>query len=683
MSLTYISFNLKSIATNIESNEKLEKDFQTIYKPLIKFLFSNPQFCFSFSFTGMQIEYYKKRKCEFLTTLKQLVDRKQIEVLGGGFYDPVLPLLYTADRNGQIDKMSAEIRQSIGKRPRGISLFADSWDSSLVNNLQTCGIEYVLLDSSFISIKKHKFIPLIMSNLGKSVEILPYYDNLKPVIQSESENLNQSSSDLVSASVSEFILKIQKAIEKIEKKESLQGSVDRIVNISLSHEDLQTLIEKDWFNQLNKAISDESSLIKTITPSDYRKNCILKEPAYIAAGINGQIAKWIARPFMENESKQNILMTVYDFMETYPSSHDLYNRILYVSMLVNQFKFDKMRKNAAREKLWQAQNGTGLLCSAKGAFSNSRYRQQAYKYLMEAEKILREDNSFKESVSCFDYNGDGINEYVCRMQNYFSYINTIGGSIQELDILKNTGNYADNLSRVQEYDGCTDAYKRGIFVDHLFSEAQFSKYLSSQPVGEGVFSKTQFTTVKYSSSHHEIQFGATAYFGSTKQKVYLRKKYIINSTGMIIQYILRNESEKNLNAYFAVESNFAHTNFHKTDNQYYNLEAVDNDLMISVDTTKPISEQENHELLNNVDIVRLTDIENGISFSFEPNEKCGYNYFPIIFNRPDFNGIDMVPVHLTFVSTLYWNVNIEPGKEIEKTINFTITNVKKERKSKI
>ena len=34
----------------------------------------------------------------------------------------------------------------------------------------------------------------------------------------------------------------------------------------------------------------------------------------------------------------------------------------------------------------------------------------------------------------------------------------------------------------------------------------------------------------------------------------------------------------------------------------------------------------------------------------------------------------------TFVSTLYWDIDIESGKETEKTINFTITSVKKAKK---
>ena len=162
----------------MESNEILDKNYQAVYKPIVKFLYTHPDFPFSFSLSGNQIRFFKKRKNELITIFRELVERKQVEVLGGGYYDPVLPLLYPVDRNGQIDMLSAEIRQTVGKRPRGISLFGDCWDSSLVNNIHTCGIEYVLLESTLIPDNKRKFLPIIMSDLNKSVDIFPYYDGL-------------------------------------------------------------------------------------------------------------------------------------------------------------------------------------------------------------------------------------------------------------------------------------------------------------------------------------------------------------------------------------------------------------------------------------------------------------------------------------------------------------------------
>ena len=338
-------------------------------------------------------------------------------------------------------------------------------------------------------------------------------------------------------------------------------------------------------------------------------------------------------------------------------------------MLVNQYKSDKMRKNCAREKLWQGQNGQGLLSAS------SSLRQQSYKLLMEAEKILREDNTFKESLTCFDYNSDGINEYICRMQNYFACIASVGGSIQELDILKNTGNYADNLAN--------GTYSRGLFVDHIFTKDDFDKYISAEPAGDGVFSRIRYSELKFSQNHHEVQLYAEAVFKPTKQKLYLKKKYIINSTGMIIQYILRNDSDKPFNAVFAVENNFAHTNFNPNNITYYNLEVIDNDEKLVIEPDKSTEMLNRKNKLSKVNNIRLTDSESGISFGLEPNENCNFCYYPMIFKRPDFVCNEIIPVHMTFLNTMFWNVEIEPGKETEQTINFTITSVKKVRSKQL
>ena len=648
------------------SNDVLDKNYSAVYKPIVKFLYTHPDFHFTFSISGKQIQFFKRRRNELIAILKELIQRKQIEILGGGYNDPILPLLSPVDRNGQIDFLSTEIRQTMGKRPRGISLFDDCWDSSLVNSLQTCGIEYIILESSIIPENKRKFLPLIMNDLGKSIEIFPYYDEFIPHKDTEPED---------------FIKKIIKSVEKTEKKDTyLQCNPERIVNISLSHEEIIELYSTNWFEKLYDYMTKQpDSRVKFITTDTYRKNDCMKIPAYVTAGINGKIARWINVPFTETDTKKNQNFTVYDFMEAYPQSRALYNRIMYISMLVNQYKTDKMRKNSARAKLWEAQNGAGLLCTQNGVFSNSQYRQQSYKALMEAEKILREDGKFRESILSFDYNGDGKKEYVCRMQNYFSYITLVSGALQELEIIKNTGNYADNLSRVEEYDKTTDGYERGFFIDHIFSNDDFNDYIEGKPAGNGIFSKIQYRELKFSQNHHEIQLYAEAKCLSTMQKVYLKKKYIVNSTGMSVQYIIRNESDKKFSAKFAVESNIAHTNFVPENITYYTLEAVDSGEKIEIDTSMSSKALNKKGKLKNVSIARITDSQSGISFSFEPNENCSYCFNPLIFKRPNATGEELTPVHMTFVNTLFWDINLEPGMETEKNINFSIVQIKKTR----
>lgn len=668
MGSIYVCFNLKSVQNSLESNDVLDKNYQAVYKPIAKFLYHHPNFPFSFSLSGTQIQFFKKRKNELITIFRELADRKQIEVLGGGYYDPVLPLLYPVDRNGQIDMLSSEIRQTIGKRPRGISIFGDCWDSSLVNNIHTCGIEYVLLDKALIPENKLKFLPIIMSDLNKSVDIYPYYNDFIPSADTSAED---------------FVENIVKQIEKTNKKDPhFQLDVDRIVNINLSHDNIISLTEAKWFEKLDAYLNSkkENPPIKLTTIIEYKKNIKIKVPAYISAGINGSIAKWIDTAFTEKESKSSRQYTVFDFMDTYSSCHALYNRIMYTSMLVNQYKRDKMRKKAAREKLWEAQNGSGIICTAEGAFANSKYRHQAYKYLIEAETILRENNNFKESITCFDYDNDGLSEYVCRMQNFFANISLISGAVQELESYKNTGNYADNPPRCLDYDGVADDYKRGIFIDHFFTPEQFKKYINNEPAGDGVFSRIQYSEVKFSQPHREIQLEAKAVWKPTNQAIRLLKKYIINSTGMYVQYIIKNESNTKLSAKFAVESNFANTNFDPEKIVFNNIELVDNGERVELDSNYGTASLIKAKKLKNITAARITDTQNGVSFVFEPNENCGFSYNPIIFKRPYKKPQNLYPVDLTTVATLFWDIEIEPGMETEKNLNFTIISTKKCKK---
>ena len=666
MGSIYVSFIVKAASVYAEDTEKLDKSFQTVYKPFIKFLYSHPSFPFSFALSGPQIQYFKRRKNELIAIMRELVDRKQVELLGGAYNDSLLPLLYSVDRNGQIDLLTSEIRTTFGKRPRGMTLFQDCWDSSLVNNIHTCGLEYVLLDNSLVSEEKRSFLPIFMTDLGKSVDIFLTYNELLP----EPETIAE-----------EFIWNIEKAVLKVEKKDThLQLDSDRIILLSLSQDKAAALIETKWFEKLSDYLTkNPDKNICLSTPNLYRLHGVkTKISAYIPVGISPEISDIIANH--KNDFKSRYPFTIHDFMSTFPAAHKLYNRMMYLSLLVNQYKNDKMRKKTAREKLWQAQSGMSLLCTSKIPVENSIFRQQSYKYLNEAEKDLRGDGKFVESVTCFDYNNDGIDEYVCRMEQYFAYVSLAGGLVPELDVMKNSGNYADNLRKTLSYDGSDDGYDRGLFVDHLFTADQLKKYVNGEQAGDGVFSRIQYSELKYSQQHHEITLCAKAVWKPTGQTVYLKKRYVINSTGMYVQYIIKNESAKPLNAKFAVESNFSNLAFGQKNNSGFSIETLDKGEVFKIDTKATTRELNEKGKLADIHMVRLSDQTNGISFVFEPNESCGYTYNPLLISRKGFQTDKAEPVNQIYVSTLYWDINIEAGMETEKSINFTIIPVKKIKK---
>lgn len=662
MSQVHICYSLKSSRIGPEQKEIFEKDYENVYKPAAKFLYSHPEFRMSFAFNGVQIDFLQKEYPEFIEILRELISRRQIEILGGGYYAPAFPLLFPMDRTGQIEFLTSTLRSVTGKRPRGITLCASIWDYSLVSCFYNCGMDYVLLDDSLIPDEKQKFVPLIMSDKGKTISILPLYQEFKPEIQDDPRD---------------YLNLISKKIAKSSKnapkplKECVKG-----LNIQFTHEEFQSLLRSGYLEKLYREISEKKDFFDFATPITLVKEAKLRIPVYIASGMSREVGQWGIEPYRAVKADRHYPVSIYDFFQIYPQSRALYDRMLYVSMLVNQSHGDKLRKTSAREKLWEAQNGDGFICTSKGAFVSATYRQQAYKKLTEAEKIARQCGEFKETFVSYDYTGDGLNEYICRMNKYFAVISLGGGAIRELDVLQNSGNFADNLNCVKEFEGYDDNYERGLFIDHIFSEDEFNAYIQNKPSGNGIFSKYIYSELDFSSQRKEVKLVAEAKF-QNRQKISLKKKYVCYSSGMMIQYILKNESGELLKAKFAVESSFAQTNFNAKDFNAFSLDIVTNGKRQEINTKTSSYELNDSGKLSDVEGIWVTDTDNNITFVFEPNESCGMSFNPIVFKRPEYTTGELIPAGMTFANTMFWDIVLTPGMEMEKTINFSIFSQKK------
>ncbi len=646
-------------ASNFKNISEYKAVYENYFKPLVSFLYANPDFKFSLYLSGPEFEFIKKRNPEFIEILKKLVNRKQVEIIGGGFYNPVFPLLFPMDRTGQVDLLSTSIRKSIGKRPRGACLCASAWDPSLVTSFETCGMEYVELDSSLVQKTKNVYLPIVMSDRGKSIKILPTQSEFIPTE-------NETPSD--------YLARLKKAFDNICKIDETVDS-DRIICVIFHLMELKTLLDNDWFQdflvELKKSYQD---VIKLSLPEVVVKNSTAYVQSYIHAGIGADIAKWAIVPFQEVEIKDSSV-NIYDFMQTYPQSQALYNRMIFVSLLVNQCHGDKMRKKSAREYLWEAQNGDAYVCKSSGILVDSQERQNAYRKLTAAEKLIRECDEFKESISSFDYNCDGFKEYVCRMDKFDACIKLKGGSIFELDVMKESGNYADNMSRVLSMDKCDDKYEKGLFVDHLFEKDQYEHYINGRPCKNGVFAGNLYKELSFSSSKHEILLETNSKFPDLNQTANLKKKYIVTTNGIMVQYIIKNTSPIALKAKFVVESNFAQTCFNKNSFSSYKIDVVNDN---QIETKTP----DNLEFMQNVDAFQLIDSDNNITFTFEPNETANLVSYPIVFMRRKTDSSELEPTGRTLSLSLAWDVDLAAGMEMEKTINLAIVPGKKENKKK-
>jgi len=97
----------------------LEDNYQKAYGPMLDALERHPGVRLGLHYTGPLLDWFKDHKVEAIDRLRILVERGQVEMLGGGYYEPVLASLREADRVGQLERMADEVESLFGQRPAG------------------------------------------------------------------------------------------------------------------------------------------------------------------------------------------------------------------------------------------------------------------------------------------------------------------------------------------------------------------------------------------------------------------------------------------------------------------------------------------------------------------------------------------------------------------------------------
>lgn len=664
MNLFNICLSMTANSTELFSDLSLEQLYSGVFKKLISLIYSKPECKMAFSFTGPQLEWFEEKHPEFLQLLKELVAKKQVELMGGGYYNPPFPLLFPIDRTGQIESLTAEIRRLTGKKPRGLSLFPSIWDNSLISSFQNCGMEWIQLNYTLIPNEKFNFLPLIINEQGKMIKVLPSCSNLLPKQD---------------VSPDEYINQLIKQLETNEQKNNFEEDVECGFALEFTPSKLEKLIKTGWLKSFLECLNNYTDKIKLSLPTEYISGAREFTPAYIPSGITDDIAFWSVPSHKNSKNCLEKGRTINNFLFSYKTIKSLYDRMMYVSVLISNCHGDKARKNLARNALWKAQNLLGFVCSSEGVFAGYTVRHNAFKELIEAEKLIREAQEFTESITCYDYNSDGYNEFVCSMEKYTACITPAGAQMFELNIMSSKVNYADNLSKIKEFDGQNDNYSRGLFAEHLFTPEDFLCYSEREgdaennlTNAEGVFSSKIFRDTSFSNKKNEIKFSGTGHFSNLLIPVTLRKKFIFNSNGFTVQYILKNEGPISLKGFFTVENNFAQTNFCENTDSSYKVDLISSGNSMSWNTFETI------RLNDAVSFAQITDIKNNISFVFEPNESAGILCRTVNFLRPSLNGTQKV-FSTSFAASLFWEIDLPGGFEVEKTINCTIIPAKKRK----
>jgi len=122
--------------------------FRLAYAPLLECLERHPSTRVSLHYTGPLLDWIRANRPDFSRRLAALVQRNQVEMMTGGYYEPILPSIPEVDRLGQIRKMTNVIRDELGTTPSGMWLAERVWEPQLPSTLQQAGVDWTIVDDT-------------------------------------------------------------------------------------------------------------------------------------------------------------------------------------------------------------------------------------------------------------------------------------------------------------------------------------------------------------------------------------------------------------------------------------------------------------------------------------------------------------------------------------------------------
>ncbi|MBA2717675.1 MAG: DUF1926 domain-containing protein [Chloroflexi bacterium] len=126
----------------------IAETYDHAYLPMVEALERHPGVRVALHYSGPLLAWLRTERPDFVVRLATLAERGQIELVGGGWYEPVLAALPERDRVGQLVRMADELEATFGRRPRGAWLAERVWEPDLPTALVSAGYDWTVLDDA-------------------------------------------------------------------------------------------------------------------------------------------------------------------------------------------------------------------------------------------------------------------------------------------------------------------------------------------------------------------------------------------------------------------------------------------------------------------------------------------------------------------------------------------------------
>jgi alpha-amylase/alpha-mannosidase (GH57 family) len=579
-----------------------EEAFEKSYKPFFEIAKSH-SVKFATHFSGILLEWLATHRPEYIALLKGLVSNGNLEIIGGGYYEPILAVISDHDKAAQIAKLTGSIKQLLDYEPSGLWLAERVWEQQLAAPLANSGSKYVILDDTHFRAAGLTDSDLtgyyLTEDQGKTIAVFPISKELRYTIPFQS--------------VDETIAVLKEAAS--ESGDSVVTFADDGEKFGVWPRTYEHVYGEGWLEEFFAKLEEQSSWIRTMHFSETIKQHKPKGRIYLPNASYAEMMEWAlptAATMLNYEAFLSVLngdKGKYDkytqfvrggfwrnFFVKYPESNHLHKRMQEVSKRCEALQFPQ----PAYDHLLAAQCNDPYWHGVFGGIYLPNLRHEVYKNLITAERELDEaEKKSVISVSQKDFNCDGTNDAIIESDKFIiAFDPSRGGAISELSFKSKSFNLTNFINRIPEAshekvksaaagtnndnaasihdiviakeEGLEkqlryDWYRHGCFIEHFLSkDATLDDFASQQFLEFGDFFKSTIIP-KVTSSDTEVKLefeneGNVVHSVANKEshKILLTKTITATcgSGDLKIEYEIRNNSDKPIDIRFGSEWTF-------------------------------------------------------------------------------------------------------------------------------
>lgn len=563
----------------------VEEAYQLSYWPFLRAFEAHDGLKLNLHNSGPVWDFVLRKHPEYVALVKKLVAAGRLELLTGGYYEPILPIIPEPDRVGQIRKLTRFLSDELGARARGMWLAERVWEPHLPGSLAKAGVQWCITDDAHF---RAAGVPedqldgwYLTEDLGATVGVVP---------------INRSLRLAIPFTPAPATLRLLDELAET-RRDGLVVFADDGEKFGVWPKTQEIVYGQKWLEQFFEGLVKRRSRVQTVLLSDAVASSRPRARVYLPSASYPEMQGWALPPEQGKtldrlrgklrfeglaERYEGLVQGAHwrSFLARYPEANRLHKRVLDVSRRMHDD--DRMTGPDALDALWRAQCNCAYWHGAFGGLYFPHLRGALYTNLLEAEMTLeRHLTQGWGVIDVRDVDADGQADVVARTAFLNVFFSTVGGACFELDHKASKTNLGDTLARRPEAyhaeGGTYDAEPRDSFLDRFYEPGA---RLAPRPEDRGDFARGIWDVAVEPTEPLAPGVDAPLVFTLSRTGVVAGVPVQIEKIvrvarrmgRLLVKYTVRPAGEARLDARFAVELNWGMQAGHTPDERFVEVD---------------------------------------------------------------------------------------------------------------